>query len=438
MSASPDPLPRLIAEGRFAEVETLCRTRLQTDPADAAALGALLPQLMGRGELLQARVYAEYAVQADGKRRELLLMLGQVRQRMRDFAAARDAFAQAAALHSGEWIAPLFLADCAEAEGDAETALAARVQALLRAEREGALAPDAQVPAPLRVPLDRTIERVQRARAERIDAALAPAIERHGKDALARVSTAFDALLNRGPRAEPHPLQHPTLLCMHGLTPLPWYDRAAFPEIYRALADIEAQTDAIREELLALLEDEAGVEPYIDMPERAPAAPVWRELNRSPRWRTYHFHRHGTPVAAHHARCPRTAAALAALPLIRIPEHAPEAMFSLLAPNTAIPAHTGVMNGRLTAHLPLIVPPDCGALKVGGEARCWEEGRCIVFDDSFVHEAWNRSDRLRAVLIFDLWHPELRAIEREALTAAIVALGEFNRHYGAEDSTRET
>ena len=433
MSAASDPLARLIAERRFAEAEALCRARLQTDPADAAALGALLPQLMGRGELLQARVLAESAVKADGGHRDLLLMLGQVRARMRDFASARSAFAEAAALNQDDWIALLFLADSAQATGDAEAALSARVQALLRAEREGALAPQARLPAQLQTQLQRAIAIVQEARALHLDAALAPLRQDRDARTLVRVDAALDALVGRSARAQPHPLQHPTLLCVPDLQPRPWFDRDAFPELFEALAGIERSTDEIRRELLALLDDEDGVEPYIDMPERAPAAPIWRELNRSPRWRTYHFHRHGTAIAAHRARCPRTAAALDALPLIRIPDHAPEAMFSLLAPNTAIPAHTGVMNGRLTVHLPLIVPANCGALKVGGEARGWEEGRCIVFDDSFVHEAWNHSDRLRAVLIFDLWHPQLAEIERAYLTSLITALGEFNRRHGADD-----
>jgi aspartate beta-hydroxylase len=186
--------------------------------------------------------------------------------------------------------------------------------------------------------------------------------------------------------------------------------------------------------VLALIDDGTEIDAYVDMPDRAPAAPMWRELNRSPRWRSYHFYRHGLAVAEHLARCPRTAAALARLPLMRISDHAPEAMFSLLAPNTAIPPHTGVINGRLTVHLPLIVPTDCGALKAGDEARGWDEGRCLIFDDSFVHEAWNHSDRLRVVLIFDIWHPDLSAAERDALSTTIATLGEFNRAHDAGDA----
>ena len=112
-------------------------------------------------------------------------------------------------------------------------------------------------------------------------------------------------------------------------------------------------------------------------------------------------------------------------------------MFSLLAPHTHIPPHTGVINGRLTVHLPLVVPPDCGALRAGEQAHAWEEGRCLVFDDSFVHEAWNDSPHLRAVLIFDIWHPALSAVEREALSAVITSLGEFNQRHGADGPLQE-
>lgn len=52
----------------------------------------------------------------------------------------------------------------------------------------------------------------------------------------------------------------------------------------------------------------------------------------------------------------------------------------------------------------------------------------MVFDDSFTHEAWNASDRCRAVLIIDLWHPDLSDWEIEVLE-------EMHRYYAtAEES----
>jgi aspartate beta-hydroxylase len=173
------------------------------------------------------------------------------------------------------------------------------------------------------------------------------------------------------------------------------------------------------------------------MADDAPAAPMWGALNRSPSWTGYHFFRHGERIESHCRRCPRTTAALEALPLLRIPGHAPEALFSVLRPGTHIPPHTGVINGRLTVHLPLVVPEDCGGLAVAREARTWHEGTCLVLDDSFVHEAINRSAQTRVVLIFDLWHPGLPTATRDALAAAIAAYGAFHRSLGLDDPMHE-
>ena len=51
-----------------------------------------------------------------------------------------------------------------------------------------------------------------------------------------------------------------------------------------------------------------------------------------------------------------------------------------------------------------MIPDDC-ALRVGGEDHHWREGEVVVFDDTYEHEAWNRSSRTRVVMIFDLWNP---------------------------------
>jgi aspartate beta-hydroxylase len=48
-----------------------------------------------------------------------------------------------------------------------------------------------------------------------------------------------------------------------------------------------------------------------------------------------------------------------------------------------------------------------------------------VFDDTFQHEAWNRSSRTRVVLIFDLWNPHLSQPEREAIETLVGAIGDF-------------
>lgn len=110
------------------------------------------------------------------------------------------------------------------------------------------------------------------------------------------------------------------------------------------------------------------------------------------------------------------------MPQPHVRNASPNAMFSLLAPRTRIPPHTGVANTRLVCHLPLIVPPNCG-FRVGETTREWRVGEAFVFDDTIEHEAWNESDELRVVLIIDLWAPALGATERAAVAAVIGAAG---------------
>ena len=99
----------------------------------------------------------------------------------------------------------------------------------------------------------------------------------------------------------------------------------------------------------------------------------------------------------------------------------PSALFSKLAPGADIAPHHGVINTRLICHLPLIVPQDCGSLRVGNYAREWREGEALIFDDSIEHEAWNDSPLPRVVLLFDLWRPELDEEERRWVTETLLA-----------------
>jgi aspartate beta-hydroxylase len=189
-----------------------------------------------------------------------------------------------------------------------------------------------------------------------------------------------------------------------------YFDRALFPWFDR----LEAGTDAIRAELLSLwAEDDPNFRPYVTY---APGTPVnqWEDLNHSPRWSAWFLWENGLRNDANCERCPQTAALVEALPLLDIPGKGPTVMFSVLAPRTRIPAHTGSSNVRTTIHLPLIVPQGC-AFRVGGETRLWREGEAWAFDDTIEHEAWNDSDTPRAILILDSWNPLLSEAERAAV-----------------------
>jgi aspartyl/asparaginyl beta-hydroxylase (cupin superfamily) len=197
-----------------------------------------------------------------------------------------------------------------------------------------------------------------------------------------------------------------------------FHPRSLFPWI----EELEAATETIASELQAVMAAErAELVPYIQYEEHLPLA-QWRPLNRNPDWTAIHLWRNGERIDANARHCPRTMELLARFPQPAIGGSGPNAMFSLLAPNTAIPPHVGVNNARLVCHLPLVVPEGCW-FRVGAETRYWKRGEAFVFDDTIEHEALNPSDELRVVFIFDVWHPDLSEVERNAVAALIGSEG---------------
>lgn len=187
-------------------------------------------------------------------------------------------------------------------------------------------------------------------------------------------------------------------------------------ELFDWLEDLEACTDEIRAEFNAVVKAEhAELAPYVQYPKGVPLA-QWAALNHNAAWTAIHLLKRGDVVANNARLCPRTMDILRRIPQPVIPGRSPNAMFSLLAPRTEIPPHTGVANSRLLVHLPLIVPAGC-SFRVGETVRPWVEGKAWVFDDTIEHEAWNPTDELRVILIADLWHPDLSQAEREACAA---------------------
>jgi aspartyl/asparaginyl beta-hydroxylase (cupin superfamily) len=237
----------------------------------------------------------------------------------------------------------------------------------------------------------------------------------HSGADLRRFRDSVDIMLGRKRRFD----SQPAVFYYPRLAPGEFFERSRFPW----LDAIEARTDAIRDEFLEVLKGEEGFAPYITYPSDVPHN-QWAELNNSPRWSAFHLIKSGLAVAENAARCPRTMEALALAPQPAQPGRTPSAMFSLLKPRTRIPPHSGVSNARLVVHLPLIVPEGCG-FRVGNDTRKWVPGKAWVFDDTVEHEAWNDSDKLRVVLIFDIWHPDLTEAERELLTALAKGLDAF-------------
>ncbi|WP_237067218.1 aspartyl/asparaginyl beta-hydroxylase domain-containing protein [Microbulbifer guangxiensis] len=146
----------------------------------------------------------------------------------------------------------------------------------------------------------------------------------------------------------------------------------------------------------------------------------FRELSNSQQWTAFDVFRDGVPdYQAQHA-FPETMDALKNIPLYDLDGSPYEVFFSVLGPNSKIPPHYGLSNHCLTVHLPLIVPGE-GALTVSNQARPWQEGKTMIFDDTFMHSAENQAGADRVVLIFSVWHPDLAPPEREAIRKTILA-----------------
>ena len=363
------------------------------------SLGAL-----SRGEHRQALDLLEPAVEAGTAPPAAWLLLAQARSRAGDPGGEERALDGALAADGRFVPALLAKGDLNLARGDERAASSFFNLALSNAP--------ANPPPGLRARLDRArvaIEAVQRRMARHLDRQLADA-STAGPE-LERFAEAL-TILKGGAEVQ---LQQPTSFFYPGLPQRAFYDPAEF----EWAAGFEAQTDAIRGELDALLRTDAGFQPYVQG--SANRANRGHSLLDDPRWSALYLWRDGAVVEENARRCPAAMAALATAPMPRIPSRAPGVLFSMLRPRTHIPPHWGMLNTRLICHLPLIVPEGC-RLRVGNHERAVEAGKLMIFDDSINHEAWNDSDDIRIVLLFEIWNPALSEAERTALTAMFEAV----------------
>ena len=214
--------------------------------------------------------------------------------------------------------------------------------------------------------------------------------------------------------------QSPTRFYYPGLPHIQFYARHHFPW----LEELESRTTALRDELIEVLQAEGSFSPYLQSDPDAVNFNDTSNLDNED-WGAFYFYQEGRRVEANAARCPLTMEALQLAPLPQVEGSTPHALYSRLAGSTRIPPHCGLINTRLICHLPLLVPENCGGLRVGSEVQHWREGEAYVFDDSIEHEAWNESEQDRVVLLFDIWRPELDDTERELLGQLLRAVHDY-------------
>jgi aspartyl/asparaginyl beta-hydroxylase (cupin superfamily)/Flp pilus assembly protein TadD len=395
-----------------------------------------------------ARLWEQVLLAAPGHP-QALFHLGQYALLRKDFARARERLERASRAAPKEPAIPLNLSFVFRATGDAAAEMAALTAALtidpyfypallakgMLLERMGQkrqaarvfkdvltiAPPEEQISPELRAPLALAREAVEQ-NAAALEAYLHASLEKaaiaHADTNLSRFEECRAIALGRKKVFT----QQPSMLHFPSLPAIQFYDRELFPW----LVALEAASDTIRDELLVVLrEDSAEMQPYVLHPHGAPLN-QWAELNRSLRWSVFFLWEHGRKNESHCARCPRTAAIFESLPLKQVRGFSPNVMFSVLAPHTTIPPHTGDTNARLVGHLPLILPPDC-RFRVGNDTREWRYGEAWIFDDTIEHEAWNDSNEPRVILIFDVWNPYLSPAERDLVSALLIGITDYYR-----------
>jgi ornithine lipid ester-linked acyl 2-hydroxylase len=164
-----------------------------------------------------------------------------------------------------------------------------------------------------------------------------------------------------------------------------------FPWIER----VERHWPEVREELESVLADREALPNFQDI------STDQIEITDDDRWKTFFLYGYGFAAKLGVDMCPKTAALMRGIPGMTT------AMFSILSPRKHILDHRGPYKGVLRYHLGLIVPSEAELcrIRVGEDIRHWEEGKSMVFDDTFNHEVWNDTDETRVVLFVDVLRP---------------------------------
>ncbi|MEX2151619.1 MAG: aspartyl/asparaginyl beta-hydroxylase domain-containing protein [Steroidobacteraceae bacterium] len=410
----------LARAGRTDAAERAYSKLLDTSPEHAEALNFLAQCALRRGQAGRALELLETCASRHPADLATLLNLGVAREANGNFEGARNAFQRVLEINPALSHARLQLGHALEALGRSAEALLAYHRAISDQQRQGHWLNAASTPAAILDRVRHAMRFVKAGRRRVFEAVLEPLIRQHGAATLRRVADCLTTMVGDRPAAFADARQKPSFLYFPDLPATPYFDRRLFPWI----EEFEDRTGTIRTELMEVLALTDGCERVFgnDAEERAGLSGA----GGAPVWNGFYFYRNGMRREVNHRRCSGTAHAIDALPLVQIRDHAPEVLFSVLTPGTHILPHRGVTNTRVVCHLPLIVPENC-ALIVGGETHHWREGRAVVFDDTFEHEAWNRGSRTRVVLIVDVWNPHLSPAECEAVATLIEAIGDFNR-----------
>ena len=195
--------------------------------------------------------------------------------------------------------------------------------------------------------------------------------------------------------------QEPTLFYLKELPSQVWYNSDVYSSEVSGL-ESQSTLDVFRKEFLSVYQDSS----------------VGWVSNKVPSggWHLFYLINQGVKNPENCLKCPRTLKAIERLSLAMLDCAFGNVLFSVLSPGTRIARHCGPTNVRIRCHVPLQTPKGF-FISVAGKEQTWEEGKTLIFDDSFYHEVYCRGtrDEPRVVLMMDMWHQSLSLSEREMI-----------------------
>ncbi len=185
-------------------------------------------------------------------------------------------------------------------------------------------------------------------------------------------------------------LEH--LVCrfaIHGDQPLFAADQFAW------IPKLEEEWQKVRRELDAVMAYRDAMPNFQDILQEVSG------IQKDNDWKTFFLKGVGMNCRENAQHCPATMQLLSNIP------GCTTAFFSILSPGKRIPPHRGAWAGVLRLHMALIVPEPAERcrIRIADEVHTWEEGRCLVFDDTYNHQVWNDTDGYRVVLFVDFERP---------------------------------
>ena len=180
------------------------------------------------------------------------------------------------------------------------------------------------------------------------------------------------------------------LMYLFSRTPRTAYiDQSAFPELQLLTKNWEV----IRDEAMALAEGGQirAASSYNDI--------GFNSFFRTG-WKRFYLNWYGKDLPSAAQSCPKTLALLKQIPSIKA------AMFASLPPGATLVRHRDPYAGSLRYHLGLVTPNDSECfIEVDGQHYYWKDGEAVMFDETFIHHAANRTDHQRVVLFCDVERP---------------------------------